>query len=52
MTGAAFYVGSSAASIAADTFNIVFDTLVTNTLNTPYNTTTKLMTSVPDNCVY
>jgi hypothetical protein len=52
MTGSAFYVGSSAASIAANTFNIAFDMLITNTLNTPYNTTTKLVTSVPDNCVY
>jgi hypothetical protein len=52
MTGAAFYVGSPAASIAANTSNIVFNTLVTNKLNTPYNTTTKLVTSVPVNCVY
>jgi hypothetical protein len=26
--------------------------VVTNTLKTPYDTTTKLVTSVPDNCVY
>ncbi len=49
---AAFYVGSSASSVTAGTSNIVLDTVVSNTLNTPYNTTNKLVTSVPDNCVY
>ncbi len=49
---AAFYVGSSASSVTAGTFNIVFDTVVANTLDTPYDATTKLMASVPENCVY
>jgi hypothetical protein len=48
----AFYVGSSASTIAANTANIVFDVPVTTTVYSPYNVTSKTVTSVPETGVY
>jgi hypothetical protein len=47
-----FHVGSNKTIIAANTANIVFDAPVTTTVYSPYNVTSKYMTSVPDSGVY
>jgi hypothetical protein len=48
----AFCVGSSAATISNSSSSIVFDVPVTTTVYSPYNVTSKTVTSVPETGVY